>query len=46
METYAGRYWRYENARLNLIPADESNPRLGGKVKVQALIIDWRTFTP
>ena len=46
METYAHRFWRYENARLKLIPVDENNPRLGGKVKVQALILDWRTFTP
>ena len=46
METYAGRYWRYENARLSLIPIDETNPRLGGKVKVTALIMDWITFTP
>jgi len=46
METYAGRYWRYENAFISLFPVDENQPRLGGKVRVKVLAIDWRTFTP
>ena len=45
METYAGRFWRYENAYISLFPVDESQPRLGGKVRVKALTVDWRTFT-
>ena len=32
MESVAGRFWRYENATINLIPEDEQAPRLGGKV--------------
>jgi hypothetical protein len=46
METQAGRFWRYENAYVQLIPLDETQPRLGGKVKVNAFIFDIRTFTP
>lgn len=46
MTSYAGRYWRYVNAYLTLYPVDETQPRLGGKVKVQAFIMDWYTFTP
>lgn len=46
MESYLGRFWRYENAQITLIPVDESQPQLGGKVKVKAFIMDWRTFTP
>ena len=46
METYWGRFWRYENAQITLIPVDEAQPQLGGKVKVKAFIMDWRTFTP
>lgn len=46
METYLGRFWRYENAYISLFPVDESQPRLGGKVRVKVLAMDWRTFTP
>jgi hypothetical protein len=46
MESYARRFWRYENAYITLHPVDETQPRLGGKVKVTAFIMDWRTFTP
>lgn len=46
MESYWGRFWRYENAQITLIPVDETQPQLGGKVKVKAFIMDWRTFTP
>ena len=41
-----GRLWRYENAYVQLIPLDETQPRLGGKVKVNAFVFDVRTFTP
>lgn len=46
MESSWGRYWRYENARITLIPLDETQPQQGGKVKVKAFVMDWRTFTP
>ena len=46
METYWGRFWRYENAQVTLIPVDEAQPQLGGKVKVKAFVMDWTTFTP
>lgn len=46
MESYWGRFWRYENAQITLIPVDETQPQLGGKVKVKAFVMDWRTFTP
>ena len=29
-ESLLKRFWRYENATINLIPVDESQPRLGG----------------
>lgn len=40
------RFWRYENNVITLFPVDESQPRLGGKVRVRAFIFDLRTFTP
>lgn len=46
MESRWGRFWRYENASVTLIPVDEAQPQLGGKVKVKAFVMDWRTFTP
>ena len=46
MESYWGRYWRYENNFITLYPVDESNPRSGGKVKVTSMVMDWHTFTP
>ena len=46
MDTTVGRFWRYENAYLTFIPVDPTQPRLGGKVQVKSLSIDWRTFTP
>ena len=41
-----GRFWRYENATVDLIPVDAENPRLGGKVSVSAWVFDARTLTP
>ena len=46
MDTPVGRFWRYENAFISLIPVDPTQPRLGGKVQVKSLTMDWRTFTP
>ncbi len=46
METKWGRFWRYENGYVTLIPVDETQPGLGGKVKVNAFVLDVRTFTP
>jgi hypothetical protein len=46
MESHWGRFWRYENAQITLIPLDEAQPGLGGKVKVKAFVMDWATFTP
>ena len=46
MESKFGRFWRYENATVNLYPVDTDNPRLGGKVQVSALVFDLRTLTP
>jgi len=45
-DSYKQRYFRYENHFITLIPVDENQPRLGGKVKANAFIMDWRTFTP
>lgn len=46
METQWGRFWRYENAYVTLIPIDVNQPALGGKVQVKAFVMDFRTFTP
>ena len=46
MESSWGRFWRYENAKITLVPIDETQPQLGGKVKVKAFEMDFRTFTP
>ena len=46
MESHWGRFWIYENAQITLFPVDETQPQLGGKVKVKAFVMDFRTFTP
>jgi len=46
MESYMKRFWKYENATISLMPIDESQPRLGGKVKVSGFAFDFRTMTP
>jgi hypothetical protein len=46
MESYIGKFVRYENAYITLIPLDAEKPREGGKVKVHAFEMDWRTFIP
>ena len=45
MESLMGRFWRYENATINLLPVDEEEPRLGGKVQVKSFVLDLRTLT-
>lgn len=45
METYAGRYFRHENAYISLVPVDDQQPRLGGKVRVKLMTFDWRALT-
>jgi len=45
MESTFGRFWKYENSTINLIPVDENEPRLGGKVQVRSFVIDFRTLT-
>ena len=45
VESLMGRFWRYENATINLIPVDENEPRLGGKVQVKSFVLDLRTLT-
>merc|ERR1719263_2768886 len=44
-ESLLNRFWRYENATINLIPVDENEPRLGGKVQAKSLVIDFRALT-
>jgi len=44
MESKFGRFWRYENASVQLIPLDENQPRLGGKVSATGYVLDVRTF--
>ena len=44
-ESLVGRYWRYEHSRMSLTPIDAEQPRLGGTVKVQSFVADWRTMT-
>ena len=44
-ESLLKRFWRYENASINLIPVDENEPRLGGKVQAKSLVVDFRALT-
>eukprot|EP00356_Strombidium_inclinatum_P013690 CAMPEP_0170493200 /NCGR_PEP_ID=MMETSP0208-20121228/13512_1 /TAXON_ID=197538 /ORGANISM="Strombidium inclinatum, Strain S3" /LENGTH=192 /DNA_ID=CAMNT_0010769091 /DNA_START=6 /DNA_END=584 /DNA_ORIENTATION=- len=45
MESYFGRFWRYESSKINFHPVDESQPRLGGKVSVKSFVVDFQTLT-
>lgn len=45
-ESLLGKFWKYESSTIKLIPVDEANPRLGGKVHVKSFVFDFRTFTP
>ena len=46
LETYMQRFWKYEQATINLVPVDEAEPRLGGKVIVSSKSFDFQTLTP
>jgi hypothetical protein len=39
------RFWLYENTSITLIPVDEAEPRLGGKVQAKSMVVDLRTLT-
>jgi hypothetical protein len=41
-----GRFWKYENTTVNLLPVDPQQPRLGGSVTASVKGFDVRTFTP
>ena len=45
-ESTFGRFWRFENSNITLIPVDSNQPRQGGKVHVKGFVFDFRTFTP
>ena len=45
-ESLVGKFWKWENSTMTLIPLDEAEPRLGGKVQVKSWGMDFRTFTP
>ena len=45
MESTFGRFWKYSDTRILLIPIDEDEPRLGGRVKASETSFDVRTFT-
>ena len=45
MESMMGRFWKYERNTINLIPVDENEPRLGGKVQVKSFVLDLQTLT-
>ena len=44
-ESLLKRFWRYENASITLMPVDENEPRLGGKVQAKSFVIDFRALT-
>lgn len=44
-ESMLKRFWLYENCSITLMPVDESQPRLGGKVQAKSLVVDFRTLT-
>lgn len=46
MESVAQRFWKVDNTTITFYPIDESEPRLGGKVKASVMGLDVRTFTP
>ena len=45
MESHLGRYWMYADTRINLIPLDDNEPRLGGRVQATQTSFDVQTFT-
>ena len=45
MESMFGRFWLYADTRINLIPVNENEPRLGGRVQATQTSIDFSTLT-
>ena len=45
MESLFGRFWKYSDTRINLIPLDENEPRMGGRVEAKEIAFDIRTLT-
>ena len=45
MESMLGRFWLFADTRINLIPLDESEPRLGGRVLATQTTVDFSTLT-
>ena len=45
MASILKKFWLLESSRFTLHPLDEEEPRQGGKVTVNSLIFDIRTFT-
>ena len=45
MESRFGRFWKYSDTRINLIPLNEAEPRLGGRVQATETSFDIRTLT-
>ena len=45
MESALGRFWRYTDTRIQLDPIDDTQPRLGGRVRATEYKFDVRTFT-
>ena len=45
MESIFGRFWMYQDTRINLTPVDENEPRLGGRVHATQRTFDVQTFT-
>lgn len=44
-ESLLKRFWLYENSTITLMPVDEAEPRLGGKVQAKSFVLDFRTLT-
>lgn len=44
-ESFLKRFWLYEASSITLIPVDEEQPRLGGKVQAKSLVLDLRALT-
>ena len=40
-----GRFWKYSDTRINLIPLNDNEPRMGGRVQATETCFDIRTFT-
>merc|ERR1712060_724881 len=45
MDSWLGRFWKDSDTRINFLPIDESEPRLGGRVQATQLEINFQTLT-